>query len=121
MRGEGNTDHPGDGKVAGVWRDRKRACAKVLYDAVDRVGGSTRRVAARRNFEFFDAPHVAFIAMDEVFGMQSAADVGMFSQTLMLAMTAHGVSSCAKEHFVTTRISFVRRLEWNLRPKFFLA
>ena len=29
--------------------------------------------------------------MDEVFGMQSAADVGMFSQTLMLAMTAHGV------------------------------
>ena len=29
----------------------------------------------------------AFIAMDEVFGMR-AADVGMFSQTLMLAMTA---------------------------------
>ena len=55
-----------------------------------------RAAAARRNFEFFDAPHVAFIAMDEVFGMQSAADVGMFSQTLMLAMTAHGVSSCAQ-------------------------
>ena len=93
-----NTDHPGDGKVAGVWRDRKRACAKVLYDAMsieweDRPG---RAAAARRNFEFFDAPHVAFIAMDEVFGMQSAADVGMFSQTLMLAMTAHGVSSCAQ-------------------------
>ena len=46
-----NTDHPGDGKVAGVWRDRKRACAKVLYDAMsieweDRPG----RAAAAAGF-----------------------------------------------------------------------
>ncbi len=92
------TDHAGDGKTGGVWRERKRACAKVLYDSMnieweDREGRSR---AARRNFEFFDAPHVAFLGIHEAFGMQSAADVGMFAQTLMLAMTAHGVSSCAQ-------------------------
>ena len=44
----------------------------------------------------FDAPHVAFLCMDEVFGGQSAADVGMYAQTLMLSMTAHGLASCAQ-------------------------
>ncbi|MGA1756592.1 MAG: nitroreductase [Pseudomonadales bacterium] len=93
-----NTDHRGDGKIGDVFKNRRRACAKVLYDAMsieweDREG---RGRAARRNFEFFDAPHVAFIGMDEAFGMQSASDVGMFAQTLMLAMTAHGVASCAQ-------------------------
>ena len=93
-----NTDHRGDGKLGDPWRERKRACARALYGAMgieweDKPG---RARAARRNFELFDAPHVAFICMDEVFGMQSACDVGMYTQTLMLAMTAHGVGSCAQ-------------------------
>ncbi len=93
-----NTDHPGDGKAPSPWRDRKRACARVLYDSMgieweDRPG---RAIAARRNFEFFDAPHAVFLGMHELFGTQSACDVGMYAQTLMLAMTAHGVSSCAQ-------------------------
>jgi nitroreductase len=49
-----------------------------------------------RNFELFDAPHVAFFCMEDIFGGQSAADVGMYTQTLMLAMTAHGLASCAQ-------------------------
>lgn len=92
------TDHPGDGKLGEPWRGRKRACAKVLYDAMgieweDKTG---RGRAAMRNFELFDAPHAAFLCMDETFGVQSAADVGMYAQTLMLAMTAHGLASCAQ-------------------------
>ncbi|MDG1207131.1 MAG: nitroreductase [Pseudomonadales bacterium] len=92
------TDHPGDGKLGEPWRGRKRACAKVLYDAMgieweDKAG---RGRAAMRNFELFDAPHAAFLCMNETFGVQSAADVGMYAQTLMLAMTAHGLASCAQ-------------------------
>lgn len=34
--------------------------------------------------------------MKDIFGGQSAADVGMYTQTLMLAMTAHGLASCAQ-------------------------
>ena len=92
------TDHPGDRKTGAPWQDRKRACAKVLYDAMDiewedRKG---RGAAARRNYEFFDAPHAVFLGMHDVFGAQSACDVGMYAQTLMLAMTSHGVASCAQ-------------------------
>jgi nitroreductase len=34
--------------------------------------------------------------MDEVFGIGCAWDVGMYAQTLMLSMTAHGLASCAQ-------------------------
>lgn len=52
--------------------------------------------ASLRNFELFDAPHVCFIGMDKRFGASVALDVGMYAQSLMLAMTAHGVASCAQ-------------------------
>ena len=92
------TDHVGDQGLGDPWRERKRGCARALYGAMgieweDREG---RGRAALRNYEMFDAPHVAFLGMHEGFGTQSASDVGMFAQTLMLAMTAHGVSSCAQ-------------------------
>jgi len=91
-------DHPSDRKVGDLWRERKRDCARALYGAMgieweDRDG---RGRAAFRNSEFFDAPHVAFFCMHEQFGTQSASDVGMFAQTLMLAMTVHGIASCAQ-------------------------
>ena len=44
----------------------------------------------------FDAPHVLFLGMHEYFSMNSAADRGMYAQTLMLSMTAHGLASCAQ-------------------------
>ena len=47
-----------------------------------------------RNFEFFDAPYMAFIGMDQAFGTTVAIDVGMYAQNLMLAMVANGVHSC---------------------------
>ena len=53
-----------------------------------------RARAMLRNFEMFDAPHVVFIGMDEIFGVSVAIDVGMYMQNLMLAMTAYGVASC---------------------------
>lgn len=90
------TDHAPDGRTPGVWQDRKRGCARALYGAMDidwedRAG---RGRAARRNYEFFGAPHAAFLGMHEIFGTQSASDVGMFAQTLMLAMHAHGIACC---------------------------
>ena len=37
---------------------------------------------------------VAFLFLPEPFGLREAADLGMYAQTLMLAMTAHGLGSC---------------------------
>jgi nitroreductase len=55
-----------------------------------------RARALMRNFEFFDAPHVAIVCMDRSFGRRVALDVGMYVQTLLLALWARGVSSCAQ-------------------------
>ena len=87
-----------DGRIAEQYRGRRRECARVLFDAmgIDWEDKPGRAAASFRNFEMFDAPHMAFLCMDDVFGKQSAADVGMYTQTLMLALTAHGLASCAQ-------------------------
>lgn len=91
-------DHPEDGRLGDPWRTRRRDCAKALYGAMDIAweDKQSRAAASHRNFELFDAPHVAFVCINDAFGMQSAADVGMYAQTLMLAMTANGLASCAQ-------------------------
>ena len=93
-----NPDHRDKGKLGDPWSERRRDCARALYQAMDiewedKTG---RAMAAFRNFELFDAPHVAFLCMDDQFGKNSAADVGMYAQTLMLSLTAHGLASCAQ-------------------------
>jgi len=92
------TDHVPDGKTGDPWRERKRGCARALYDAmgIEWQDREARAQAYQRNYAMFDAPHVAFFGIHEIFGPQSIADVGMFAQTLLLAKTTHGVASCAQ-------------------------
>ncbi len=95
-RGELSLDYPYEGKYAGVYRERQFAAAHALYAAAgiareDRAG---RDAQFMRNFRFFDAPHVAFLFMPEGFGLREAADVGMYAQTLLLALAAHGLGAC---------------------------
>ena len=52
--------------------------------------------AMLRNFELFDAPHVAIICMQNHYGPRVAVDVGAYLQTLMLALWSRGVASCAQ-------------------------
>ncbi len=93
-----NPDYDYSGKFDGEYRTRQVACAVAMYSAMGIGRGDTegRKRANLRNFELFDAPHVAFICMNRAFGATVALDVGMYAQTLMLLMTAHGVSSCAQ-------------------------
>lgn len=96
MAGKMSMDFPYDGKYEGVYKDRQYAAARALYDAmgVMRDDKAGRHAAFMRNFSFFDAPHVAFLFLPEPFGLREACDLGMFAQTLMLAMTARGLGSC---------------------------
>ena len=92
-----NQDHKEPRKPIGkLWKDRRRECAAVLYRAmgISWEDKEARSAASFRNFALFDAPHVAFLCMDESFGLGRAWDVGMYAQTLMLAMTANGLASC---------------------------
>jgi nitroreductase len=91
-----NSDYEYPDTFAGEYRRRQVDCAVELYGnmGIERGDKAGRMRAHLRNFEMFDAPHVVFIGMDKVFGASVAIDVGMYMQTLMLSMTAHGVGCC---------------------------
>ena len=96
MAGDMSLDFPYDGVYEGVYKERQYGSAQALYDAVNvaREDKAGRHQQFMRNFTSFDAPHVAFLFLPEPFGLREAADLGMYAQTLMLAMTAHGLGSC---------------------------
>lgn len=96
--GEATSMSSGMDAFFGTYREKQVACAVELYGKMgiardDREG---RKWAMLRNFEFFGAPHVAYVCMAKSFGIGVALDVGMYVQTLMLAMRSRGIGSCAQ-------------------------
>ncbi|HEY9777145.1 MAG TPA: nitroreductase [Planktothrix sp.] len=55
-----------------------------------------RRKAVLRNWEFFGAPIVGIVCMDKELGNADVLGVGMYLQTLVLALTARGLASCVQ-------------------------
>ena len=94
--GEIALDFPYDGQYEGVYKDRQYASATALYDSlgIAREQKAERNAWFMRNFRFFDAPAVAFFTLPTGFGLREACDLGMFAQTVMLGLTAHGLGSC---------------------------
>ena len=92
----GDPDFERGSKFEGIYRELQVECALALYAemGVERRDREGRARASLRNYELFDAPHVAFVGMSKQFGTTVALDVGMYAQTLMLLMAAHGIASC---------------------------
>ena len=94
----GNPDFPWQGKFTGDYKARQICSALGLWEhqGVTREDYEKRAWSWMRNFEFFDAPHIAFIFVTDEFPelVRLAGDVGMYSQTLMLAMANAGIGSC---------------------------
>lgn len=94
----GNPDFPWQGKFTGDYKARQICSALGLWEhqGVTRDNLEKRAWSWMRNFEFFDAPHIAFIFVTDEFPelVRLAGDVGMYSQTLMLAMADAGIGSC---------------------------
>ncbi len=91
-----NPDYPYRGNFKDEYRVRQVECAVALYSKMNigRDDKEGRMRAVLRNFEFFDAPYIAFVGMSPDFGTTVAIDVGMFAQTLMLTMVSFGLHSC---------------------------
>ena len=94
--GEIALDFPYDGQYEGVYKERQYASAAALYDSlgIAREQKAERNAWFMRNFSFFDAPAVAFFTLPTGFGLREACDLGMYAQTVMLGLTAHGLGSC---------------------------
>lgn len=85
-------------KFTGVYRERQWDAAIQLYGAmgIERHDRPRRNAAYLRNLDSFGAPHAVFIFMPAEFGEREAVDLGIYAQTLMLALTARGIGSCAQ-------------------------
>lgn len=78
--------------------DRRRACGYALYEAagIARKDYDARARQSMRNYELFDAPHVAILHVPRVLGAYGAVDAGGFLTAFMLAATAQGVATIAQ-------------------------
>lgn len=82
----------------GEYRERRRECGFQLYDSVGIVKGDADGTLRQglRNFELFDAPHVAVISSPAELGTYGAVDCGLYVQTFLLAAHALGLGACAQ-------------------------
>jgi len=76
----------------------RRELGAVVYGSmgIARDDAEARQTAVRRNWEFFRAPLGAIVCMHRELGLVDSMGVGMFLQTLVLALTARGLGSCVQ-------------------------
>ena len=74
----------------------RRACGHALYAAmgIGREDRSRRYDAWLRNYELFDAPHLAVVAQDRALGQYGTLDVGVWLGTLLSAAAVLGIDTC---------------------------
>ncbi|MBD2797514.1 nitroreductase [Xenorhabdus sp. 18] len=77
----------------GDYFNRAHEQARIYYDAlgIARDDRERRKATYLRNYQFFNAPHAAFLFMPS-FGdnIRVAADIGMYAQSFLLSLTARG-------------------------------
>jgi len=87
---------PGDMGLSGVYKERQFDCAARYYGTmgIERSDRDKRNWLMAKNWQFFGAPHAAFISMPKTMGEVNAIDIGIYLQTLMLLLVEHGLASC---------------------------
>lgn len=82
-------------EYVGVHQERRKECALQLYTSVGIEPGDRAASAQQtmKNFDLFDAPHVAVISSDEALGAYGAVDCGLYVNSLLLAAHALGVAT----------------------------
>ena len=87
---------PGGSGLQGRYKERQRECAFQYFAAVgiDKQDMNARRDLLHKNYEFFGAPHAAFLSYPESMHRANAIDIGIFLQTLMLLFVERGIGTC---------------------------
>ncbi|WP_241049486.1 nitroreductase [Achromobacter xylosoxidans] len=91
-------DFPFPREYQGDYLARRRESGFQLYGAVGVARGDREayRRQELRNFQLFDAPHVAIITTDEALGEYGAIDCGGYVANFLLAAQANGVATVAQ-------------------------
>lgn len=79
----------------GDYQARRRECGFQLYDSVGiaKDDGEQRLKQMLRNFELFDAPHVAIVTTEADLGVYGAVDCGLWVNTFLLGAQALGLGA----------------------------
>lgn len=93
--GKEKSDLPPPAQYLGVYLERRREAGFALYDslAIDKSDRDGRARQMLRNFEFFDAPHVAVITTDREQGVYGAVDCGGYVSNLLNAAASLGIAT----------------------------
>ncbi|MFI9781104.1 nitroreductase [Streptomyces sp. NPDC051956] len=102
-------DFPFPAQYAGVYRERRRECGLQLYGSLGIAKGDQERTLRQllRNFELFDAPHVAIITTEADLGVYGAVDCGLYINTFLLAAHSLGLAA-APQAALAAYSSFLR-------------
>ncbi|MFD9892694.1 nitroreductase [Amycolatopsis sp. NPDC059027] len=75
---------------------RRKGFGEAMYGAlgIGRDDREAREAYDAESLRFYGAPHVALVFAPSNADARMTADIGMYGQTLLLAMTAYGVASC---------------------------
>ncbi|WP_428964763.1 nitroreductase [Micromonospora fluostatini] len=97
LRGDTTPDFPYRPDLyQGVHQRRRRHAGQQMYGAVGiaRDDHEARAAYDVESLRFYGAPHVALLFTAPTAEERMAADVGIYAQTLLLAMAAYGIDSC---------------------------
>ncbi len=91
----GEPDFPFPTRYTGVYQERRRECGKQLYTSLGIERGDHEGTARQllRNFELFDAPHVAIITTEADLGVYGAIDCGLYLNSFLLAAQSLGLAA----------------------------
>ncbi len=94
---------PGGSGLKGRYKERQRECAYQYFGAVgiDKDDKQARLNLSMKNYEFFGAPHAAFISYPQTMHRANALDIGIFLQTIMLLFLERGIASCPQGALAT--------------------
>ena len=105
----GRPDFPFPTQYTGVYQERRRECGKQLYTSLGIERGDHQGTVRQmlRNFELFDAPHVAIITTEADLGPYGAIDCGLYTNTFLLGAQALGLAA-APQAALATYSPFIR-------------
>jgi len=95
--GEQTVDFPyRDGLFDGELANRRAQFGAQLYSTLGIARDDTDLLDGynTKSLRFYGAPHVAMLFAPAQTEARIAADMGIYAQTLLLAMAAHGIASC---------------------------
>ncbi|HPU54179.1 MAG TPA: nitroreductase, partial [Burkholderiaceae bacterium] len=87
---------PGGAGLQGDYKRRQYECAFGYYGTmgIARDDLAARRELLLKNWQFFGAPHAAFLSMPGTMNRANALDVGIFMQSIMLLFAERGIGCC---------------------------